>query len=185
MLTSQHRTSETLTITEAAVLGLLADGPLSGYDLAKRAQRSIGYIWAPAKGHIYAVLPRLVKQGLATRRTVREGLRREKQVYRLTAKGERSLLACLDRDEPAGIEPFLLKVFFGRLLSRDRVVAHVERHRREAADLLTEYRAIERELEGRESAYWSQLTLRFGIARTRARVRWADEVLREVRERPG
>ena len=183
MLTGQRATKTDLTVTEAAVLGLLVERAASGYDLAKQAQRSVGYIWTPAKGHIYAVLPRLVAQGLATRRTVREGQRPEKQLYRVTPKGERAFRAWLESDEPTELEPFLLKVFFGRLLPPDRLVEHVERHRRQAAELLAEYRTIERRLEGCDDAYWSHLTLRFGIARTRARVRWADEVLRELRDR--
>ena len=181
MLTGQRATKTDLTVTEAAVLGLLVERAASGYDLAKQAQRSVGYIWAPAKGHIYAVLPRLVAQGLATRRTVREGQRPEKQLYRVTPKGERALRAWLESDEPTELEPFLLKVFFGRHLPPERLAAHVERHRDRAAALLEEYRAIERDIRDRHDRYWAYLTLRLGIARARASIRWADEVLRELR----
>ena len=52
-----------LTATEAALLGLLRKGPMSGYDLRKDVERSVGYFWAPAKTQIYATLPRLVESG--------------------------------------------------------------------------------------------------------------------------
>jgi DNA-binding PadR family transcriptional regulator len=39
----------TLTVTEVAVLGLLTRGPMSGYDLKKSAETSVGYFWDPAK----------------------------------------------------------------------------------------------------------------------------------------
>ena len=52
-----------LTATEAALLGLLRKGPMSGYDLRKDVERSVGYFWAPAKTQIYATLPRLVEAG--------------------------------------------------------------------------------------------------------------------------
>src|SRR6187200_2014064 len=76
-----------LTATEAAVLGLLADGEQSGYDLRRCAERSVGYFWAPARSQIYAVLPRLVEAGLARRRHVRQDTRPDKRLYRITAAG--------------------------------------------------------------------------------------------------
>src|ERR687887_232574 len=57
-----------LTVTEACVLGLLVAKEQSGYDLNRSAQQSVGLIYAPAKSRIYAVLPRLLKRGLVTRR---------------------------------------------------------------------------------------------------------------------
>ena len=61
-----------LTTTEAVLLGLLAEGERSGYDLLKRVEASVAHIWSPAKSQLYAVLPRLVEGGLARRRTVRQ-----------------------------------------------------------------------------------------------------------------
>ena len=62
----------TLTTTEYAVLTVLAvETPcvaLSGYDLLKIVERTTRYFWKPTKSHLYAVLPRLVERGLATRR---------------------------------------------------------------------------------------------------------------------
>ena len=57
--------SARLSLTEYAVLGLLTFGPASGYELDGLAGRSLVYFWRPAKSKIYAVLPRLVEQGLA------------------------------------------------------------------------------------------------------------------------
>ena len=53
-------------MAEYAILGLLARGESSGYDLARAADRSIAYMWAPSRSQIYKVLPRLVAWGLAT-----------------------------------------------------------------------------------------------------------------------
>ena len=52
--------------TTLAVLGLVALQPGSGYDLARLADRSVGYLWTPSRSQIYKVLPRLVSDGLAT-----------------------------------------------------------------------------------------------------------------------
>ena len=53
-----------LTTSEAAVLASLAlDGEGSGYELTKRVGRAIGHVWAPARSQLYALLPRLVRDG--------------------------------------------------------------------------------------------------------------------------
>src|SRR5207244_1770880 len=77
-----------LTTTEAAVLALLAiEGERSGYDLGKLVQRAIGHVWSPARSALYAVLPRLVEHGLATRKTVAQSTRPDKQLYRVNRAG--------------------------------------------------------------------------------------------------
>src|SRR4051794_27802576 len=49
-LRTKTRTSAPpVTATEVAVLGLLADGERSGYDLLREAERSVGFFWTPAK----------------------------------------------------------------------------------------------------------------------------------------
>src|SRR3954454_11458023 len=107
------RTRETvqqLTTSEAAVLALLAiEGERSGYDLLKLVQQAIGHVWSPARSGLYAVLPRLVRGGLASRRTVEQSTRPDKQLYRLTKRGGASLHAWLESVEPGARETFFLK----------------------------------------------------------------------------
>ena len=182
METIPERTTR-LSTTEYAVLGLLTAGERSGYDLMKKAQESVGYVWTPAKSQIYAVLPRLVAGGWAARRDVAQQQRPDKQVYRITKAGRRALRAWLE--EPVEYRdgdrnPFELKVFFGGLMGREALVAHIERHRARAEADLAEYRAIERRIGGRDDKYYAYLTLRWGLARARAQIRWANEVLHQL-----
>jgi DNA-binding PadR family transcriptional regulator len=169
------RTTTTLTATECAVLGLLTRREDSGYNLAKRAETSVGYVWAPARSQIYAVLPRLVRAGLAKSRKVAQSGRPDKQVYRITKEGRVALREWLESSEDAE-DTFLLRVFFGELMSRESLVALVERRRELARERLAEYREIER----RGPDLHPYLTLRWGLAHQRALVRWTDEVLREL-----
>ena len=182
MQTSPSRTT-TLTTTQAAVLGLLTFGERSGYELRKLAERSVGFFWAPAKSQIYAVLPRLVELGLATRRDVRQEQRPDKQLYEITDAGEDALRLWLAetelRPEPCP-NPFLLKLFFAAYMEHDEVVALVEEHRRRAQEHLSRLRQIERGAGGEED-YYPLLTLRSGKAHAGAAMKWADEVLAELR----
>ena len=154
----------------------------------KKAQQSVGYVWTPARSQIYAVLPRLVEGGWAARRDVAQEQRPDKQVYRITAKGRRALREWLEEPverDAGGRSPFELKIFFGGLMRPEALVAHIERHRAGAEGDLDEYREIERRIAGHEEDYYAYLTLRWGLARARAQIRWANEVLRELDARRG
>jgi DNA-binding PadR family transcriptional regulator len=174
------RTTTTLTATECAVLGLLTKREGSGYDLAKKAEASVGYVWAPARSQIYAVLPRLVRAGLAKSRKVTQSGRPDKQVYRITREGRDALREWLESSEDSE-DTFLLRVFFGDLMSREALAALVERRRDLARGRLAEFREIER----RAPDPHPYLTLRWGLAHQRALIRWADEVLRELEQGDG
>ena len=167
--------ADTLTATECAVLGLLTKGERSGYDLAKKAQGTVGWVWAPARSQIYAVLPRLVSAGLASSRRVAQTGRPDKRVYRISKKGREAVRVWLESSEDSE-ETFLLRVFFGELMSRDALVSLIERRRDLARERLARFREIER--TGPDP--YPHLTLRWGFAHQRALIRWADEVLREL-----
>jgi hypothetical protein len=53
-----------------------------------------------------------------------------------------------------------------------------------AAAELAEYREIEKRIKGVEANYFGYVTLRWGLAQSRAWIRWADEILRELEARP-
>ena len=184
-MASATRETTGLSTTEFAVLGLLSFGERSGYDLKKAAEAGVGYVWTAAKSQIYAVLPRLVEGGLATARHVRQDRRPDKQVYRITKPGERAFHGWLQEpvEDRSTRSPFLLKIFFGAQMSKDALVAHLERKRAAAAGDLAEYREIEKRIAGSEEDYFGYLTLRWGLAQERAWIRWADEVLSELEER--
>jgi DNA-binding PadR family transcriptional regulator len=173
----------TITTTEAAVLALLAmEGENSGYDLMKKVSAAIGYVWAPAKSQLYTVLPRLVQHGYASRRTVRQETRPDKQLYRITERG-RSVLDAWLRDEPDSLETFHLKLFVGGLIPRDVLIGHVQWFRGEIESRLAEYVRIEPTNTRRGHDYFHYFSLRMAIERSEHYLRWTDWVLRELRGR--
>jgi DNA-binding PadR family transcriptional regulator len=163
-----------LTTTEGVILGLLSEGARSGYDLLKRAERSVGHMWAPAKSQLYAVLPRLVEAGLATRKKVPGERRPDKQVYRLTASGRSAVQYWLEHARPRTWDELLLKVFFASLVPREALIRHLEQQRELQRALLSDYQAIE------PATSYGALTLRYGLALVPARIAWIDDALEEL-----
>jgi PadR family transcriptional regulator, regulatory protein AphA len=182
-MTAATSVTRTLTTTEAAVLALLAmNGEQSGYDLHKMSSHAIGHVWAPARSRLYAVLPRLARDGLASRRKVAQSTRPDKQLYSITPEGRAALDAWLEAVEPGSAEAFYLRLFVGGLASPDVLIPHVEQFRRETEASLDELRAIEPTNLRTGNDFFHYFLLRLGIDRAEQSLAWADWVLAELRE---
>jgi DNA-binding PadR family transcriptional regulator len=166
--------------TEAALLGLLRLGEFSGYDLSRMVRGSVGYFWAPAQSQIYAVLPRLVRSGYATRRSIRQRTRPDKQLYRITPDGEAALddwLADPHTGAPVAKNPFLLKLFLGEFMHPDAVAEHIAQGRQRAAAELAELEQITPDVQAHP---YDGYLVNYGIEANRAFIRWADSVLEDL-----
>ncbi len=172
-----------LNPTSYALLGLLSVAPdLSGYDMRKGIQSSIGYFWGESYGQIYPALKRLSAEGLiAPSKSSSNG--RVRQTYVLTDAGRTALrewLALPFHNDPPRNE-FLLKLFFSREAGPSVAAAHVrdvnERNRR----MLEVVRQIEASVPAEQAAnphlpYW-MLTLSLGKELTRAALEWGEKAL--------
>ena len=175
--------AEGLPTTTFAILGLLTFGEMSGYDLTKLVNRSVGFFWSPAKSQIYAELRRLVALGFATEREVAQRDRPDKRLYRVTSRGTEALRYWLERseDEPESYKsPFLVKVFFGHLMDRGTFVRRMREYRAHCEEQLATLREVDRTIAGDPEAAFPYFVLRSGLQHVRATIRWIDEVLRQL-----
>ena len=174
-----------LTTTEAAILGLLRKGPMSGYDLRKDAERSVGYFWAPAKTQIYATLPKLVDAGFARSKKVTQSTRPDKVVYELTDLGLdalRSWIAEAPLEAGHGRNLILLKLFVAAEDDIDALLPQLAERRAEAERLRNELEQLEEALSS-EKKWMERLTRRYGFLYADALVRWTEEAERELKKR--
>jgi DNA-binding PadR family transcriptional regulator len=179
--TDDPNRSESLTVSEYGILGLLSFGEKSGYELFRFADRSIGFIWAPAKSQIYKVLPRLAAMGLAQTRLVEQSKRPDKQLHRLTPAGRRALRQWLTRVE-IGDDPdiYLLKIFFGRQAPKPALTDQVTAYRDLITELLARFEELDRRLTRDEDNALPLQVLALGLARARATLDWADALVAEI-----
>lgn len=173
--------------TSYVILGLLSIQPnVSGYDMRKAVQGSIGYFWDESYGQIYPALKRLTREGLIARSGKGSNGRRQRQAYVLTAAGRcclREWLAVPFHDEPPRNE-FLLKLFFAREAAPGVAAAHLrdfEGRNRRMLDALNKIKAAAPVDEAPNShrPYWL-LTLGFGKALTTAAIRWSESAQAEL-----
>jgi PadR family transcriptional regulator, regulatory protein AphA len=172
----------TLTATEAALLGLLRKGEMSGYDLRKLVERSVGYYWAPAKTQIYLSLPRLVESGLATRRTVRQTERPDKHLYAITDAGREAVSDWVRRaplDAGLGRNVLLLKLAMADESHAGSLLEQVRERQAEAQRLREELVALEAS-GGEGDPPFEHLTRRYGFFHIDALLAWLDEVVERL-----
>jgi DNA-binding PadR family transcriptional regulator len=164
---------------------MLTFGQMSGYDLGKAIEGSIGFFWAPAKSQLYAELRRLVALGWAREREVAQTDRPDKRIYTITPQGEEALRAWLGTP-PAGFDPikspFLLRLFFGHLAGTEAVRGLIVEHRRQAEELLETFGRIERHLLEQGGPLPPYLTLTYGMTYARGVVDWCDRALDQMEE---
>src|SRR5436305_11026254 len=80
---------------ELAILGLLKERSMHGYQLSKRLSDTLGGFWRVSYGSLYPTLQRLERQGAVEREFSTESVGRRKNVYRITDKGEELFLELL------------------------------------------------------------------------------------------
>jgi DNA-binding PadR family transcriptional regulator len=92
-------------VLELAVLGLLADTPMHGYELRKRLGAVLGSFRAFSYGSLYPCLKELVAAGwITTDGEAPKAGRRSKIVYKITAEGKEHLQELLAEAGPSAWE---------------------------------------------------------------------------------
>ncbi|MFJ2770944.1 PadR family transcriptional regulator [Streptomyces sp. NPDC087300] len=174
---------------EHAILVSLLEKPGSGYELARRFDRSIGYFWAATHQQIYRVLKRMENDGWIAVREVAQQDRPDKKEYSVAVLGRSALSEWLHEPiEPESVRHELaVKIRGAAFDDPAALIREVERYRQAHADRLAGYLAGERRDftgpdapvpdapdAGRELQH---VVLRGGIAYERMTVDWLDDVL--------
>ncbi|MFJ9398516.1 PadR family transcriptional regulator [Streptomyces californicus] len=170
-----------------AILVSLLERPGSGYELARRFERSIGHFWTATHQQIYRVLGRMVADGLLLVREVEQQGRPDKKEYSVTTSGRTVLAAWLHKPiEPESLRHDLaVKIRGAAFDDPAALIQEVERHHRAHRDRLAHYLAgEERDFTGPEAPApptpgqeLQHVVLRGGIAYERMTIAWLDDVL--------
>lgn len=167
--------------TKFAILGMLNMAPMSGYDIKKMTEKSVGFFWNENFGHIYPILKRLEKEGLAVRRSENTEQGPRRKVYTITPSGKKQLAAWLR--EPVSTQPIrcelLLKLFFGGNARKQDLVKLILAEQRQQEDMLAQLEAIGAhiaEKKSKDQPFWL-FTLNYGLRKARMTLAWCEEIL--------
>jgi PadR family transcriptional regulator AphA len=169
-----------LTPTGRVILGMIALGRRTGYDIKQLVDNSTRHFWAASYGQIYPELRRLEEQGLITGRPEPSG-GRARTTYELTSAGEEALRGWLgspneliDESRDEG----MLKLFFSdfapelRLQNLRAMRAANERKRAQLSEL--------QGAKGHVMPPGPALTLELGLGITTWLIDWCEATERRL-----
>lgn len=172
-------------VLELAVLGLLHDSPMHGYELRKQLTALLGWGRSLSYGSLYPCLKTMVARGLITESdpdpTVGRS-RRAKIVYELTADGKDHFAELIADAGPAAWEdePFGVHfAFFARTDAATRMRI-LEGRRSRLEERLDTFRGSLHKTRERLDAYTLELQ-RHGLESVEREVRWLDELIDQER----
>lgn len=185
---------------ELAILGLLQESPLHGYELKKRLNETLGHVWGVSYGSLYPALARLERTGAievvdpptaapvaipstgsiageAAAARLRRPLRRSgrtRKAYRLAAAGQ-ALFSDLLRAEPASgtddNRAFALKLAFCRHLDPPARLEILQRRRTQLAEKLARGR------QAKASDRYTRALLEHETTTAERDLEWVDSLI--------
>ncbi|AKA70356.1 helix-turn-helix transcriptional regulator [Clostridium scatologenes] len=100
--------------TEHAILGLLNQRPMHGYEIKKEFEKSVSFIWSINIGQLYTLLKKMEKENEIVKKAVPQENKPDKLVYKIQDKGRSKLHKWLS--EPVIMrqtkDEFYLKMMF-------------------------------------------------------------------------
>lgn len=103
-----------------AILGLLFDKPMTGYDLMKEFGSTLNEFWSAKHSQIYPELKKLTEEGMVKYEIEISGTSLEKKNYSITEEGKKDFLEWLQEETKAEETPksiFRLKLFYSPYLN--------------------------------------------------------------------
>ena len=168
--------------TSYVLLGTLAMGPRTGYEIKAVLDKSARFFWASSYGQIYPELKRLAEAGLIEGTDDPAGARRRIQ-YRITGPGREALRAWL-REPPETFElrdEGLLKLFFSNAVGPEDAIETLRVIRRQRETMTRELEVLRPKTEAMASENpYPLLVLRAGIEHARLFARWCEETENEL-----
>ncbi|GCE04504.1 PadR family transcriptional regulator [Dictyobacter aurantiacus] len=187
-----------ITTLGYALLALVARQASSGYDLAQRLKRPIGFFWSANPSHIYSELARLEKAGLITHQSIEQATRPTKKLFSLTESGQAALRDWVTTSvEPAPPhDELVLRAYAIWLADPDKAIQLFQRQKEYHKARLAEYRQILARIERTHEAgitvtmpeFGNYATLHAGIYSEQAALGWChwmvDQFERHARQDP-
>ncbi len=165
---------------ELAILGLLKDQPMHGYQLSRELGDQLGGFWRVSYGSLYPTLRRLERQGeVEAVPSPEASVGRRKNVYRITAQGEEAFLHLLQEtphDNQTEDQRFRVRLAFFRYLPPETRIRMLERRRAFLEERLNTISDSLRHTRARVDDYTLAL-MEHGRSATESDIAWVDGLI--------
>jgi DNA-binding PadR family transcriptional regulator len=167
---------------ELAILGLLKERSMHGYQLSKRLTDTLGAFWKVSYGSLYPALKRLEREAAVEPVFAKDDVGRRKNVYRITTKGEALFDELLQEAAPESWEDnrFRVRLAFFRYLKPDTRLRLLEKRRAYLQDRLSDIKTSLKNYRERIDAYTLSL-MSHGAEATVQDIAWLDGLIESER----
>lgn len=172
---------------KTVLLGFLARENLTGYEIKRLMEKSVGYFFGASYGSIYPALKELEEAGLVRSTLVVQEERPNKKVYEIDSSGRYLFRERLAEKSPADDNfrsEFLMHLFFGDEHDPESLVAMIREYEEHYRTKLESLRGVEEEF-GEVMSPYQRMCLESGLSHYRCRLEWAAGVEERVRALTG
>jgi len=167
---------KSLNKTRYAILGMLLEGPATGYEMKFLMARSTVYFWRESDSTIYPMLKVLSADGKVISEIAHVG-RKKKEIFSITEAGREEFNAWLEAptSEETPRNEFLLKLFF--VIDQKEMIRLFRERLGKVETIHAEYKKIEERLEGVANSPRKMIrlkALRYGIALLESEKQWLN-----------
>jgi DNA-binding PadR family transcriptional regulator len=167
---------------ELAILGLLKERAMHGYQLKKRLSETLGSLWVVSYGSLYPALRRLQADAAVEMIFPKDQIGRRKNVYRITEKGEALFNELVERagHEASEDNGFSVRLAFFRYLKPETRINVLERRR---AYLEGRWSNLREWLRGSKEAIdnYTLSLMNHQLSATEHDIKWLDELIQAER----
>jgi DNA-binding PadR family transcriptional regulator len=160
------------------ILGLLAQQPMSGYDIKQYLESLDWLVGNPSFGAIYPALHALLKDGLVALEVVAYENKPPRKIYSLTAAGKRVLDEWIHQPLLSGASSraFVMRLLLATHLTQEGLVAHLKQRRQQVAE---QQAALKQTIGSKELSpdVGQRLAFEYGMAVTDTELDWLEDLI--------
>lgn len=171
------------------ILGVLRYGKMTGYEISKYFNESIGYFWNAQQSQIYRELTALEKEGMVESELIHQTDKPNKKLYCINRYGQEQLQNWLDEEN--GMDEFfknrnvvLLKLFFSANLPHEKVIKTLESFKKKCefevkkiTEHTSDFSSYEALVENKEESLYWKMTAMYGLMRYQCTIQWAKNCI--------
>ncbi len=173
-----------MALLKLAILGLLKEKPMHGYELKKKLSYLLGSFWTVSYGSLYPALKKMEKaKEIECAYSIKEKTR-NRNVYRITPKGEREFIRLLSDVRPdsalSDTEKFDVRMAFFQYLDPETRLMVLEKRQKILQEQIAKFKKY-KSLNKSQDRYQKGL-LRHKLEQIKSDMKWLERLIAQEKE---
>lgn len=169
---------------EQVVLGMLMQGQMSGYDIKKITEQSVGIFYKMSYGSLYPALKRLVELQWVTEEETNNS--KNKKLYSNTDEGRKQFLLWLREPLQSNKREYLIKIFFYDYLDEATRTLNITMYQQSIQQIIAQIEAVQSivtqelaELDNKDDYYYRVSVMHYGLHFYNMENEWLKKIIQK------